>query len=145
MKKQQVFYLLLFLSILSLPIYAQGEDPMSPSIQKIDQETLDERMKIRVSTEYEYYMETQQDTVPIVLKRTKEKPAKLHVKGRGSLNHVEIYQNIEDEYPILSRTFRGVHFELIDLKQLEDGEYQLRVVSNHRDTETKLTLTTVEE
>lgn len=117
---------------------------MAPSIQKLNQEELDKRLEAKISTEYEYYMSANADTTAIVLKRDKEHPAKLHVKGRGSLNHVEIYAKPEDEYPILSRTFRGVHFEFIDLKQLEDGDYQLRIISNHRDTETQLTITTIE-
>lgn len=141
---------LLYLSILtfltiSLPLAAQGEDPMAPSIHELNQEELDNRIKEKINSDYEYYMEADADTIPVALKRTKKQPAKLHVKGRGSLNHVEIYAGLEDEYPILSRTFRGVHFEFIDLSQLEDGEYQIRIISNHRDTETSLTLRTIEE
>jgi hypothetical protein len=141
--KSLIYFSIFALLIISLPLAAQGEDPMAPSIHKLNQEELDDRLKERINSDHEYYMEV--DTMPVVLKRSPKNPAKLHVKGRGSLNHVEIYAGLEDEYPILSRTFRGVHFEFIDLSQLKDGEYQIRIISNHRDTETSLTLSTVEE
>ncbi len=124
-------------------LFVQAQvDPTTPSIQKIDKEDI-KKMETRESNEFQYYIDSKNDSLPIKLQRDENNPAVLHVKGRGSLNHIEIYENADDAYPILSQTFRGVHYEAVDLKKLNDGVYFLRIISNHKDTETELTLQTI--
>ena len=96
-----------------------------------------------VSDAHTEYMKPYDET-PIHLQRDEANPAKLFIKGRSSLNYVHIYEEgyAEDEYPLQKHTFRGVNYEEINLSELGDGNYIIKVISNHSITETPLELQT---
>ncbi|MCP4438753.1 MAG: hypothetical protein GY810_07395 [Aureispira sp.] len=130
--------------LLSTTIQAQsGQSTLQPTIEKIDnfQEFINNRKAPTESSDHEHYIKPYDET-PISLTRDAVSKAKLHVKGRGSLNHVEIYEldASDEDYPIMSESFRGVNYQEVPLNRLEDGLYTVRVVSNHSVSETTMEL-----
>ena len=135
--------------LLPMSAYAQSEpayEPTlnhstAPTIEQIDSKDILERKKPRVNTPNEYYLKFR-DTSSIELIRERNNAAKIHIQGRGSVNSIDIFDenNIESDYPVVSRTFRGVNYETIDLSELQDGEYRIRFASPRTVTEHKLSI-----
>lgn len=144
MKHTTLFILGFCIVLLSNTAQAQtGESTLQPTIEKIDNfdEFIDKRKAPKESTAHEYYVKPH-DKTPISLTRNAISKAKLHIKGRGSLNYVEIYEldAPEDAYPIMSESFRGVNYQEVPLHELKDGLYTVRIVSNHSISETTMEL-----
>lgn len=129
--------------ILLLNTTTKAQSIIQPTIEKVDnfQELMDQRKAPKEPTAHEHYIKPFDET-PIFLTRNAVSKAKLHVKGRGSLNHVEIYELDagEDAYPIVSESFRGVNYQEVALHELKDGLYTVRIVSNHSVSETTMEL-----
>ncbi len=113
----------------------------APTIERIESKDILERKKQHVSTPNEYYLKFR-DTSDIEIIRERNNAAKIHIQGRGSVNSIDIFDenNIESDYPVISRTFRGVNYEEIDLSELQDGEYRVRFASPRTVTEHKLSI-----
>lgn len=94
-----------------------------------------------VSTANEKYVGTDYKGA-IDIQRGASAPGKLFIKGRGTLNHVRIFQ-VDDAsgFPVLDHTFRGVNYEEIDIAALPDGDYVIQYVSPHQAVEFSLHLT----
>lgn len=113
----------------------------TPTIERIESQDIIERKKPHVSTPNEYYLKFR-DTSNIEIIRERDNAAKIHIQGRGSVNSIDIFDenNLDSDYPVLSRTFRGVNYESIDLSELQDGEYRIRFASPRTTTEHKLSI-----
>ncbi|MCH2043559.1 MAG: hypothetical protein MK212_05415 [Saprospiraceae bacterium] len=146
MKSLTFLFAILFLGIQ----FSQAQDKdnasyiLRPTIVKIKfpEEVSAKRTK-PISNKHQYYLDNMKEN-DISLVRDYENPAILYVKGRGSLNHVEIYRKdaAEGDYPIIDETFRGVEFQQINLSRLGDGEYMIKVISPHNISENFLALST---
>lgn len=120
------------------------DSPLQPTIVEIEfPNQMSTHKRKPVSDDYNYYMKAYDET-PVDLQREPERPAKLFVKGRSHLNHVEIYDEDapDDAYPLIDVTFRGTNYQEIDLSKLGDGNYEVRVVSLHTETYASLSLST---
>lgn len=146
MKSLTFLIAILFLGIQFSQAQYEDSNPniLQPTIVKIKfpEEVSAKRTK-RVSNEHNHYLDNMKEK-DINLVRDKKNPAILYVKGRGSLNHVEIYRKdaAEGDYPIIDETFRGVEFRQINLSRLGDGEYTVKVISPHNISENFLALRT---
>lgn len=139
--------------ISSAALYAQhdspnGDDPAhsltNPTIVKIEfPDQMSHKRVHPVSTPSEKYVPAE-DTNPIDIHREQGAPAKLFIKGRGSLNHIRIFsEGDQSGYPIIDHTFRGVNFEEINLANLADGNYIIEYISPHQTTEIPMGIQTM--
>ena len=116
----------------------------SPTVEKISSEEIKDKRKLKVSTPSEYYLKAR-DVNDILIQRKSNEPAKVHIQGRGTMNHIEIIdqRGIPDDQPLWQKEFRGTVYESLDLSNLPDGEYIIKLISPHRTTENKLIIQTI--